>query len=158
VTLDSTVETLAPALLRFCLGLGGDAALAEEASQDALVALIDRWRRFGPPDSPAAFAFTIARRRLRRALWRRRLLDPLSASDNGHGAVDSEAAGRLELRDALAALRRLAPRDRDVLLLVAAADCDGPTAARVLGISHAAFKMRLQRARQRLSSELGEPE
>ena len=158
VTLESTVEALAPALLRFCLGVGGDRALAEEASQDALAALVDRWRRLGPPESPPAFAFAVARRRLHRALFRRRLLHPLEALSNGHGQVDpeTEALRRIELRGVLTAIERLGVRDREALLLVTVGDCDGASAAKILGISEAAFKMRLHRARTRLGELLGE--
>ncbi|MEO1369182.1 MAG: sigma-70 family RNA polymerase sigma factor, partial [Acidobacteriota bacterium] len=77
--LDTTLDELAPALLRFCRGRSGDAGLAEDAAQEALMALVDRWRRLGPPSSPAAFAFTVARRRLGRRLTARRLWAPLEA-------------------------------------------------------------------------------
>jgi RNA polymerase sigma-70 factor (ECF subfamily) len=156
--LESTVETLAPALLRFCLGIGGDRTLAEEASQDALAALVDRWRRLGPPESPPAFAFAVARRRLHRALFRRRLLHPLEALGNGHERKDAEADAlrRIELGDVLSAIERLGLRDREALLLVTVGDCNGASAAGILGISEAAFKMRLHRARTRLNELLGD--
>jgi len=52
--LESEVEEIAPRLLRYCLGEIGDRGLAEEAAQEGLTALVQRWRRQGPPESPAA--------------------------------------------------------------------------------------------------------
>ncbi len=38
--LETTVDTLAPGLLRFCRGLLSSAAAAEEIAQDALAAIV----------------------------------------------------------------------------------------------------------------------
>lgn len=173
--LDATVEALAPRLLRFCLGRTGSPEAAEEAAQDALAALVGRWRRHGPPESPAAFVFAVARRRAWRAAVRRRLLLPLAALADGHrvrGAAVAEAGpapvpfqakepdlerravARDEAVRTLAALRRLPARDREALLLVAAGELGTEEAARVVGVSRSAFKMRVHRARKRLSELL----
>lgn len=166
--LEPLVDSLAPRLLRYCLGHTGDRALAEEAAQDALLALVGRWRRHGPPESPEAFVFSIARRRARRAAMRRRLLQPLSifsevAEDEDCGVpatLDSKvgparrAEGRSELRETLEALRCLRSTDRETLLLVAVGEMTTETAATSLGIGRSAFKMRLHRARLRLEQEL----
>jgi RNA polymerase sigma-70 factor (ECF subfamily) len=166
--LDATVEALAPRLLRYCLGRTGSAEAAEEVAQDALAALVGRWRRHGPPESPAAFAFAVARRRAWRAGVRRRLLLPLAALTDGHwgrggeGGVETAAGPDLEARAVargevartLAALRRLPARDREALLLVAAGELATEEAARVLGVSRSAFKMRVHRARRRLTELL----
>ena len=53
--LEKAVEALAPGLLRYCMAVTGDRALAEDVSQEALAALVDRWRRRGAPDSVDAF-------------------------------------------------------------------------------------------------------
>jgi len=163
-----TVEALAPRLLRYCLGRTGSAEAAEEVAQDALAALVGRWRRHGPPESPAAFAFAVARRRAWRAGVRRRLLLPLAALTDGHGGrggeggaeaaagpdLEARAVARGEVARTLAALRRLPARDREALLLVAAGELATEEAARVLGVSRSAFKMRVHRARKRLSELL----
>ena len=157
--LDTTVVELAAPLLRYCLGRTGDSGLAEEAAQEALAALVARWRRHGPPDCPAAFAFTVARRRAGRLALQRRLLAPLSALLDGHTpepGPEERAAGRCDLGRALAALRRLPGRDRDALLLVAAGGLALADGARLLGVSVPALKMRLHRARRRLLEEMEE--
>jgi len=153
--MESTVRALAPRLLRFCLGRLGGPDLAEDVAQEALSALVARWRRHGPPESPEAFAFAVARRRGSRAVFRRRLLAPLAALRNGHevdpGAdPEARAIGRAELDRTLAAVRGLSSREREALLLVVAGELSTVQAARVLGVSPSAVKMRVHRARARL--------
>ncbi len=161
--LEATVNELAPQLLRFTLGVAGNRGLAEEAAQDALVALVQRWRKQGPPESPAAFAFAVARRRARRALWRRRWIEPLTETlglglvSRPHGIGEEDAAlERLEARRTREALRRLGRRDREAILLAAAGELSMQEAADGAGISLSAFKMRLHRARLRLRALLDE--
>jgi RNA polymerase sigma-70 factor (ECF subfamily) len=150
-TLEEVVEDLAPRLLRFTSGLLGSRTAAEEAAQTALLALVERWRRHGPPQGPEAFAFSVARRRAARERWRRRLFAPFEAhEERHHPAVAAVATQRLEAATALAALDALAAADREALLLVAVADLSTQAAAQSLGISISAFKMRLSRARRRL--------
>lgn len=163
--LETTVSELAPRLLRYCLGRTGSAEAAEEAAQEALAALVRRWRLHGPPESAEAFAFTVARRRAVRAALRRRLLRPLAAlvdvgeePEAGGPGVAERAEQRAELARAVGALRRLPGRDREVLLLAAAGELGTAEAARVVGISPSAFKMRLHRARRRLHELLERPD
>jgi RNA polymerase sigma factor (sigma-70 family) len=151
--LEETLGELAPQLLRYCLGRTGDAGAAEEVAQEALTALVQRWRRAGPPECPAAFVFAIARRRAGRLVLRRRLAEPLSILwERPHPAPDpaEQAAWRGDLAATLAALKRLPGRDREALLLVVAGELSIADGARVLGVSSSALKMRLHRARQRL--------
>jgi RNA polymerase sigma factor (sigma-70 family) len=162
--LEAVVRELAPRLLRFCLGRFGAEGLAEEVAQDALSALVARWRRHGPPESPEAFVFAVARRRGSRAAFKRRLMAPLAALGNGDprsGAdpgpdPEARAMGRHDLSRTFAAIRRLSSRERDALLLVVAGELSTEEAARVLGISRSALKMRVHRARARLAADLEE--
>ncbi len=157
--LETTLSELAPGLLRYCLGLASRRPLAEEAAQEALTALVARWRRHGPPESPQAFAFTVARRRLRRAQLRQRLLEPLERVRHGRSPrpdPEARALARTELTRTLAALDGLPRGHRDALLLVAAGELDTASAAGVLGISRSALKMRVHRARQSLKVLLEE--
>jgi RNA polymerase sigma-70 factor (ECF subfamily) len=157
--LEAAVSALAPGLLRYCLGRTADRGLAEDLAQEALTALVQRWRRAGAPECPAAFVFGIARRRARRALWRRRFLEPL-----GRATVDEPASAAADPEttalwaDELAllgrALGRLPRCDREVLLLVAAGELGTEETARTLGLSRSAIKMRLHRARKRLQTLL----
>jgi RNA polymerase sigma-70 factor (ECF subfamily) len=162
--LDGAVRELAPQIFRYSLGRTGDAGLAEEVSQDALAALVQRWRRHGPPECPAAFAFAVARRRAGRLNFQRRLLEPLHALLDGHNQLphstlpgpEEIATRRTDLSRTLAAMRKLPGRDREALLLVGAGELGPTEGARVLGISVSALKMRLHRARKRLLQILEE--
>ncbi len=81
----------------------------------------------------------------------------------GRRLIDQSDIERLEERiDAarssramIAALERLRPRAREALLLVDAAGLQPAEAARVLGISPAAFRMRLSSARRALDKAAG---
>jgi RNA polymerase sigma factor (sigma-70 family) len=158
--LDDTVRDLAPRLLRYCLGQTGDSTLAEEAAQEALTALVQRWRRQGPPECPDAFAFAIARRRAFRLRLKRRLLEPLQVLFDRHAPEpnpEEQAVGRAGQRRLLAALRRLAPVDREALLLVGVEGMELTRGAEILGVSLSAIKMRVHRARKRLARLLEDP-
>ncbi|MCX6539484.1 MAG: RNA polymerase sigma factor [Acidobacteria bacterium] len=156
--LEDVLRTLAPRLVRYACGRVQDIGLGEEIAQDALTALVQRWHRHGPPESPEAFAFAIAKRRAWRASFKQRLLVPLTAlafhADRG---LDPEARAiarvdGLVVRRAITSLPKL---DREALLLVAAGEWSGAEAARLLGVSDAAFRMRISRARRRLAALLG---
>lgn len=156
--LEGTVEELAPRLLRYCHGCSANAALAEEAAQDALTALVQTWRKRGRPASPDGFAFTVARRRLRRAALRARLLAPLEAL-RGQAAEPAdpelEVGSRQELARVAAAVRALPRHEREALLLAAAGDLPLAQVAALTGVSPGAVKMRVHRARRRLAAALG---
>jgi RNA polymerase sigma-70 factor (ECF subfamily) len=160
VELEETLLDLAPRLLRYGLARSGDQALAEEAAQDGLAALARRWRRSGPPDQPGSFAFAVTRRRLFRALARRRLLMPLAALANGHGRLaeadpERRALSRADLQRTLAAIRGLPRHEREALLLVAVGELSSDAAAALAGVSRSALKMRVLRARRRPQAALG---
>jgi hypothetical protein len=57
VDLDAAVAALAPRLVAYATGRTGCPCTGEDVAQDALTALVVRWQRHGPPESPEAFAF-----------------------------------------------------------------------------------------------------
>jgi RNA polymerase sigma-70 factor (ECF subfamily) len=148
----TVVEALAPGLLRYCLGRSGDAALAEDAAQEALAALVQRWRRRGAPRQPEAFAFAIARRRLGRNQARGRRWLPLAAVPEPTGAPSAlhQVEHRVALERTLQHLAQLPEHEREALLLIVSGGLSTAAAANVLGVSPSAVKMRVHRARQRL--------
>lgn len=112
------------------------------------------WRRLDEvPDEALPWLYGVARRLLantrradvrRQRLWSRlRALGPAEPAD-----VAAEEPG------ARAALARLRPQDREVLMLVAWEGLNPEAAANSLGISTGAFAVRLHRARQRLEEEM----
>jgi RNA polymerase sigma-70 factor (ECF subfamily) len=155
--LEATVTAMAPSLLRYCIGVCGDRSAGEDTAQEALTVLVAHWQREGAPDSPRALAYTVARRRMARWRWRRRLMRPLEALlEARHPAPgpDLLASQRETLDAVLAALSRLSTRDREALLLVMDGDLSSEEAAQLLGVGRSAFKMRVHRARQRLARVL----
>lgn len=155
--LERIVAELAPRLLACCFAWTRDRSLAEEAAQEALTALVQRWRRFGPPECPEAFAFAIARRRSIRRRLKQSLLAPLSILFERRSPQrnpEDRAADRADLARVRSALAALPGRDRAAILVVAVAELPLAEGARSLGISVSALKMRLHRARRRLAQAL----
>jgi RNA polymerase sigma-70 factor, ECF subfamily len=153
VDLENIIRELTPGLLRYCTARTQDRSLAEEIAQESLAALIMRWNRHGAPESAQAFLFAIARRKAARAMLSRRLLLPLRilAGSRANGPDPEEAAlHRAGCTKLARALEQLPARDREALLIVAVGGLKTLEAARVLGISESALKMRTLRARQRL--------
>jgi RNA polymerase sigma-70 factor (ECF subfamily) len=156
--LEQAVGDLTPRLLRYCKARTGSAGLAEDVAQDTLVALVRRWRRYGPPESIEAYVFAIARRRATRANLRQQLLVPIEhliGRADGRRNPEDLSVAKGEHDATLAAIARLPSRDREALLLVAVAELDTATASRALGISSTAFKVRRFRARRRLAALMG---
>jgi RNA polymerase sigma-70 factor, ECF subfamily len=129
----------------------------ETAQEVAGAAFAVLWRRIAePPDDPRPWLLAVARRELanrRRgeARWRRltgrvRQGTTTTAPDPADDAVEQAMAR--------AALARLRPDDREVLMLVAWDGLDPAAAAAVLGITSDAFAVRLHRARRRLETHL----
>ena len=159
VDLEGTIAELAPRVLRYAVARTGDASLAEEVAQESLTALVRRCRNGSAPDCPDAFVFAIARRRAGRAIWRRRIWLPLEDALGTRAATPSPEARAIAQDEAArvrSALARLAPRDREAILVVAAGELSMADAASALGLSVPAVKMRVSRARARLAALLEE--
>jgi len=129
----------------------------ETAQEVAGAAFAVLWRRIAePPEDPLPWLLAVARRELANrhrgeARWRRltgrvRQGAAITAPDPADGAVEQAMAR--------AALGRLRPDDREILMLVAWDGLDPTRAAAVLGITSDAFAVRLHRARRRLESHL----
>ena len=109
------------------------------------------WRRLAdvPQDDPRPWLYATARNLLLADARRASRSAPLAPAD------ETAAPELAELDPALdAALRALAPLDREALLLVAWDDLTPTQAARSLDINPTAFRVRLLRARRRLRARL----
>jgi RNA polymerase sigma-70 factor (ECF subfamily) len=153
-----------PALSRYLERLVGS-PLAEDALQETLLAAFRGAASFRGESSVKSWLFTIARNAAFK-LQKRRREEPRDDEDlealgtrAGWGAEGPDAAlSREEQRRALElALDRIDAADREVLLLRDVEGLSGEDTAAVLGISLAAMKSRLHRARLRLVASLGEP-
>lgn len=136
-------------LYGFLVRLCGDANVAADLFQNTWLKLVRNASNLREDTSVRAWLLTVARREAishRRA----RLLDVsrfLEVSSATEASSPSDAA-LFELRSAL---DRLAPRDREVLLLTCVQGLSGREAADALGIAEAALRQRVRRARRRLS-------
>lgn len=157
--LDEVATALAPRLMSYALARTGCRSTAEDIAQDALTALVRRWRQAGPPESADAFAFAIAKRRAGRAVVRRALLSPLDTLRGvarDEVSIDQSYEKRAELTMVLTALRTLSRTDREIMLLRIVGELPLVEIASLMHISPAAAKMRLSRARRRLAASLPE--
>jgi RNA polymerase sigma factor (sigma-70 family) len=145
----AVAESELDAVHRYLLFLTGNRTVAEDLTGETFEKAFRIWRRFDPRrGTPRAWLCGIARttaldhfrseerRRRREARYARELPD-----------TDEPELGTGELE---AALVRMSASEREVVALRVLLELDGPTAARVLGISTSACSTRLSRALKRL--------
>ena len=154
----------APALFRFFMAAVGDRPTAEDLTGDVFKSAIEGLPRFrGQVETLGGWLFQIARHDL--SDYRRRqarslvqpLDDLLEEAPLATGADDPEelAIGRIEGDRVLAALRRLSPDQREVLLLRLVADLTAPEVAGILHKSTEAVKALQRRGLASLARVLG---
>jgi DNA-directed RNA polymerase specialized sigma24 family protein len=151
----AVAESELDAVHRYLLFLTGNRTVAEDLTGATFEKAFRTWRRFDPRrGTPRAWLCRIARsaaldhfrseeRRVRRE------------ERYAHGApvVDDPALGPSALESAL---MRLSPAEREVVALRVLLELDGPTTARVLGISVTACSTRLSRALKRLEEMMSD--
>ena len=140
--LEGLVKAYGDALTRFCTGLVGSPAEAEELVQDTLLAALGALSTYRGT-SPRAWVFGIARnlaashlrkRDRRRGLFSRWQSPPLEVRP--HARSDA----RLVVEAGLAVLR---PKQREAVLLRYQQGFDAIEVGEILGISHAAARKRI---------------
>jgi RNA polymerase sigma-70 factor (ECF subfamily) len=174
--LSTTVEPSAPALrvgrrpfaevaeaeldavYRYLVFLTGDRGVAEDLTGETFEKALRSWRRFDPRRAgPRTWLCRIARNVALdwfRAEERRRRREETYGRSQPHSAeaVFSEGlSAPLE-----AALAELSPGEREVVALRVVLELDGPSAARVLGMSETACSTRLSRALKRLEERMSD--
>jgi RNA polymerase sigma-70 factor (ECF subfamily) len=146
---DAVVAEQLDAVYRYLVYLTGDRAAAEDLAAETFEKAFRSWRRFDPRrGAPRTWLCSIARGVAVdwfRAETRRRRREEQFARDEPAADFGDGLPGPLE-----AALRELAPGEREVIALRILLDLDGPSVARVLGISNTACSTRLSRALKRL--------
>ena len=143
-------------VLAFAIRRLPDRATAEDAASETFAVV---WRRRDLiPEEPLPWLYGIVLRVVanqRRSGQRRRRLDDRLEHEASSRAAAPEVVDALHRRDAFSrAFQRLSEDDREVLRLVAWDGLDTSEAARVLGCSAAAFRVRLHRARRQLAKQL----
>jgi RNA polymerase sigma-70 factor (ECF subfamily) len=131
------------------LFLTGNRTVAEDLTGETFEKAFRIWRRFDPRrGTPRAWLCGIARTTALdhfRAEERRRRREARYARELPETEEPLLGSGELE-----AALARMSPSEREIVALRVLLELDGPTAARVLGISSTACSTRLSRALKRL--------
>lgn len=147
-------------LARHLRGLTGDATLAEDLLQEALLRVYQARERWTPGQaSLRTWLHRVARNLAIDALRRRkhRGVDGLDAAadevDPGLGP-EERLLGALKREDVRLALGELAPRDREVIALRFEADLSHAEIAAIVGGSEGSVKQRVWRALQRLEGRL----
>jgi RNA polymerase sigma factor (sigma-70 family) len=134
---------------RYLLFLTGNRSVAEDLTGETFEKAFRMWRRFDPRrGTPRAWLCRIARNAALdhfRTEERRRRREERYARELPKSEETAIGPGALE-----AALAKLSPSEREVVALRVLLELDGPTAARVLGISATACSTRLSRALKRL--------
>jgi RNA polymerase sigma-70 factor (ECF subfamily) len=131
------------------------ASEVEDAAQTVMERALERVEVLERADRPRAWLIGVARN-VAFEVMRARARTPLPAStaelvdaEQEHAPSAEEQLGALETHERLyQALDALRPDDRLVLLLTYVDGLRGPEAAAVLGVSFAAFRQRLSRARK----------
>ncbi len=144
------------AVYRYLVYLTGDRSAAEDLAAETFEKAFRSWRRFDPRrGSPRTWLCRIARSVAVdwfRAETRRRKREETYAREV---SLTEELGDGLppELEEAL---RELSPAEREVVALRVLLELDGPSAARVLGISQTACSTRLSRALRRLEEGMSD--
>jgi RNA polymerase sigma-70 factor (sigma-E family) len=131
--------------------LCGDPHLAEDLTQTTYAKVFVHWRRVARADDPVAYTRAVLVRTYLSHRRRRSASEvPVDAPPETPGATD-DASLRLDL---LAALARLAPADRTVLVLRYWEDLSVARTAELLGIKETTCRARSSRAVARLRTHL----
>lgn len=154
------------AVFRFARALAANQGAAEDALQETFLAAWRGAESFRGESSVRSWLLTIARNAVHRQ-YRRRVDEPkemesLSALGSAAGwGMDDEDPERIALRQEsrellMRAFARLTAADREVLALRDGEQLSGEETAAALGLSVAAMKTRLHRARLRLAAGVKE--
>jgi RNA polymerase sigma-70 factor (ECF subfamily) len=153
-TFDEVATAHLDAVYGYLVFLTGDRSAAEDLTAETFEKAFRTWRRFDPRrGSPRTWLCQIARTSAIdwfRAEARRKKREETYSRDLDHATelIDG-LPGPLEQ-----AVRELSPAEREVVALRVLLELDGPSAARVLGISQTACSTRLSRALKNLEERI----
>ena len=140
----------AGAVYRFALYLSGDSSLAEDIVSETFLRVWDSTVEVRM-ETVRGYLFAIARNLFLRELQRRRRQSALEDCHPVPATIPRELEAREDLRKTLAALSELPESSRAALLLRAWEGLSYEEIARILGISVAAAKVKIHRARLSLA-------
>ena len=146
------LTALIPHLRAFARSLCGNATLADDVAQDALLKAWNARLKYTPGTNLKAWTFTILRNQfysIKRRSWRATSLEPEVAEQTIVAVDDAESGVQLnELRKALGAL---STDQREALILVGASGLSYEEAAEICDCATGTIKSRVSRARKALA-------
>ncbi|WP_420801758.1 sigma-70 family RNA polymerase sigma factor [Pseudofrankia asymbiotica] len=146
-----------PGLLRLAVVLLGDQRTAEDVVQEAFIGLIRHWSGLRDPDSALAYVRSAVLNGARGVLRRRAVLARFGVRhDPAIWSAESAAMFQEDRREVMAALRSLAPRRQQVLVLRYYLDLSDNEIAEMLGITSATVRSTATCALRTLARQLGE--
>ncbi|WP_123670848.1 SigE family RNA polymerase sigma factor [Actinocorallia herbida] len=140
-------------LTRMAFLMVGDREAAQDVVQEAFLGLYRRWPSLRDPSKALPYVRSAVLNRCR-SLLRRRRLPFLGALEPPVWSAESEAILGEDRREVLAALHRLAPRQREALVLRYFLDLSEEETATAMGISRGTAKSTVSRALASLSRHL----
>ncbi|CAM5615856.1 RNA polymerase sigma factor [Streptomyces tanashiensis] len=156
-SLTTVVMESQPHVRKFAISLCASPQDAEDAAQEALIILYRKIGTLRATGALASWMFRIVRNECLRQV---RLLRTLRDEPPGEPEVDAEPSAeqavlyRLEVERIAAAVSALPREQRQVLIMRDVQGLPGKTVAHALGLSSAAMKSRLHRARAALRQAL----
>lgn len=147
------LTALIPHLRAFSRSLCGNATLADDVAQDALLKAWKARDKFKPGSNLKAWTFTILRNQfysIKRRSWRATSLEPEVAEQTIVANTDPEQSVHLnELRRGLDMLK---DDQREALILVGASGLSYEEAAEICNVAIGTIKSRVSRARKSLET------
>lgn len=154
------IAELRPRLHRYCTRMVGSAFDGEDVVQDALAKAAEAFPAVGRIERPESWLFRIAHNTALDALRRRKRQAAVQSHIGLAGLADASAAAdaRVAAAASLAVLMRLPVTQRSSVVLADVLGHSLAETAEILGVSLAAVKAALHRARARLRELAGAPE
>lgn len=144
---------LIPHLRAFARSLCGNATLADDVAQDAMLKAWKAREKFKPGSNLKAWTFTILRNQfysIKRRSWRATSLDQEVAEQTIVARSDQEKV--VELNELRRGLDSLKDDQREALILVGASGLSYEEAAEICGCAVGTIKSRVSRARKSLET------
>lgn len=147
------LTALIPHLRAFSRSLCGNATLADDVAQDALLKAWNARERFIPGSNLKAWTFTILRNQfysIKRRSWRATSLEPEVAEQTI--VANSDAEQSMHLIDLRRGLDMLKDDQREAIILIGASGLSYEEAAEVCDCAVGTIKSRVSRARKALET------
>lgn len=147
------LTALIPHLRAFARSLCGNATLADDVAQDAMLKAWKARSKFKPGSNLKAWTFTILRNQfysIKRRSWRATSLDQQVAEQTIVASSDQEKV--IELNELRRGLNSLKDDQREALILVGASGLSYEEAAEICGCAVGTIKSRVSRARKELEA------